>query len=124
MSNCTDVLVNVNSTCITLCPIFLISHQIHGIPNTHFFMFFFKIARKKTCNWCGAICSHKIMCYWGVSGESKSCLGLGYTGACGTIRCHLKNFDASYGAVYSETCVIHTSVTFHYNVCIKMMAST
>ena len=26
--------------------------------------------------------------------------------------------------VYSETCVIHTSVTFHYNVCSKMMAST
>ena len=28
------------------------------------------------------------------------------------------------GAVYSETCVKHTSVTFHYNVCSKMMAST
>ena len=28
----------------------------------------------------------------GVFGKSKSCLGLGYTEACGTIRCHLKNF--------------------------------
>ena len=28
----------------------------------------------------------------GVLGKSKSCLGLGYTEACGTIRCHLKIF--------------------------------
>ena len=28
----------------------------------------------------------------GVSGKSKSCLGLGYTEACSTIRCHLKKF--------------------------------
>ena len=32
------------------------------------------------------------LCVIGVSGKSKSCLGLGYTEACGTIRCHLKNF--------------------------------
>ena len=28
----------------------------------------------------------------GVFGKSKSCLGLGYTEACGIIRCHLKIF--------------------------------
>ena len=38
----TDILVNVNFTCICCCPIFLISHQIHGTPNTRFFMFFFQ----------------------------------------------------------------------------------
>ena len=29
-----------------------------------------------------------------------------------------------YRLVYIETCVIDTSVTFHYNVCSKMMACT
>ena len=32
------------------------------------------------------------LCVIGVSGKSKSCLGLGYTEICGAIRCHLKNF--------------------------------
>ena len=31
---------------------------------------------------------------------------------------------SSFGLVYIETCVIDTSVTFHYNVCSKMMACT
>ena len=53
----TDILVNVDSMCITRCPIFLISHQIHGTPNTHFFMFFTKV-KIGMCNWCGAICTH------------------------------------------------------------------
>ena len=38
----TDILVNVDSTCIAHCPSFLLSHQIHGTPNTPFFMFFFQ----------------------------------------------------------------------------------
>ena len=88
----TDILVNVNSTCITHCPIFLISHQIHGTPNTRFSWFFFQ-------NWegkkrlIGVEQSVPIkLCVIGVSGKSKSCLGLGYTEACGNIKCHLKNF--------------------------------
>ena len=32
------------------------------------------------------------LCGIGVFGKSKYCLGLGYTEACGTIKCHLKNF--------------------------------
>ena len=32
----------------------------------------------------------------GVSDKSQSCLGLGYTETCCAIKCHLKNFDASY----------------------------
>ena len=40
----TDILLNVDSTFITHGPIFLISHQIHGTPNTP--------------NTCGAICTH------------------------------------------------------------------
>ena len=39
----TDVLVNVNSMCITHCPISLI-----------YSWFFSKLGGKKTCNWCGA----------------------------------------------------------------------
>ena len=32
------------------------------------------------------------LCVIGVSGKSKSCLGLGYTEMCGAISCHLKKF--------------------------------
>ena len=32
------------------------------------------------------------LCVISVSGKLKSCLGLGYTETCGTIRYHLKNF--------------------------------
>ena len=40
------------------------------------------------------------------------------------IQIHLirKNFDFKLGTVYTETCVIDTSVMFDYNVCSKMMA--
>ena len=92
MQQCTDILVNVNSTCITHCPIFLISHQIHGTPNTRFFMFFCsKLGGEKRV----IVVEQSVpikLCVIGVSGKSKSCLGLGYTEACGTIRCHLKIF--------------------------------
>ena len=55
----TDILVNVNFTCIGCCPIFLISHQIHGTPNTRFFYVFFQnLEEGKTCIWCGAISTH------------------------------------------------------------------
>ena len=88
----TDILVNVNSSFITRRPIFLISHQIHGTPNTHFFMVFFQNWEEKK-RVIGVEQSVPIkLCVIGVSGKSKSCLGLGYTEACGTIRCHLKNF--------------------------------
>ena len=44
----TDILLNVDSTCIKHCPIFLISHRAHDTPNTHFSMFFFsKLGEKK-----------------------------------------------------------------------------
>ena len=89
----TDILVNVNFTCIWCCPIFLISHQIHGTPNTRFFMFFFPKIRRKEKRVFGVEQSLPIkLRVIGVFGKSKSCLGLGYTEACGTIRCHLKNF--------------------------------
>ena len=88
----TDILVNVNFTCIWCCPIFLISHQIHGTPNTCFFMCFSKIRRKEKRVF-GVEQSLPIKLHViGVLGKSKSCLRLGYTEACGTIRCHLKNF--------------------------------
>ena len=88
----TDILVNVNFACIWCCPIFLISHQIHGTPNTRFFMCCSKIRRKEKCVF-GVEQSLPIkLRVIGVFGKSKSCLGLGYTEACGTIRCHLKNF--------------------------------
>ena len=61
-------------------------HQIHV-----FSCFFFKIGRKKCVIGVEQSVSIKL-CVIGVSGKSKSCLGLGYTEACGTIRCHLKNF--------------------------------
>ena len=35
-----DILLNVDSTFITHCPVFLISHQIHVTPNSHFSMVF------------------------------------------------------------------------------------
>ena len=38
--------------------------------------------------------------------------------ACGKYK------NRGLGALYSETCVKHTSATFHYNVCSKMMACT
>ena len=62
-------------------------HQIHV-----FFMFFSKIRRKEKRVF-GVEQSVPIkLCIFGVSCKSKSCLGLGYTEACGTIRCNLKNF--------------------------------
>ena len=36
------------------------------------------------------------LCIIGVYGESKSCLGLGYTEACDTIRCHLKKIFSCF----------------------------
>ena len=61
-------------------------HQIHV-----FSCFFSKLGGKKSV--IGVEQSVPIkLCVIGVSGKSKSCLGLGYTEACGTIRCHLKNF--------------------------------
>ena len=52
-------------------------------------MFFFKMGRKKI----GVEQSVPIkLCVIGVSGKSKSCLGLGYTETCGAIRCRLKIF--------------------------------
>ena len=87
----TDILVNVDSTCITRCPIFLISHQIHGTPNTRFFIFFQNWEGKKRVIGVEQYVPIKL-CVIGVSGNSKSCSGLGYTETCDTIRCHLKNF--------------------------------
>ena len=70
----TDILVHVNSTCITHYPIFLISHQIHGTPNTPFFMFFSKLGEKKRVIGVGQSVPIKL-CVIGVIGTSKSCLG-------------------------------------------------
>ena len=61
-------------------------HQMHV-----FSFFFFKIGRKKRVIGVGQSAPIKL-CVIGVSGKSKSCLGLGYTEACGIIRCHLKIF--------------------------------
>ena len=62
-------------------------HQIYV-----FLCFFSKIRRKEKRVF-GVEQSLPIkLCVIGVFGKSKSCLGLGYTEACGTIRCHLKNF--------------------------------
>ena len=60
-------------------------HQIHV------FSCFFKIRRKKRVIGVEQPVPIKL-CVIGVSGKSKSCLGLGYTETCGAIRCHLKNF--------------------------------
>ena len=60
-----------------------------------FFFFFSKLRGKKRV--IGVEQSVPIKSYViGVSGNSKSCLGLGYTETCDTIRCHLKTFDDSY----------------------------
>ena len=92
MKTYTDILVNANSTSITHYPIFLISHPIHGTPNTHFFHVYFSKLGGKKCV-IGVEQSVPIkLCAIGVSGKSKSFLGLGYTESCGTIKCHLKNF--------------------------------
>ena len=61
-------------------------HQIH--------VFFSKLKGKKRV--IGVEQSVPIkLCVIGVFSNSKLCLGLGYTEACGTIRCLLKIFDAS-----------------------------
>ena len=66
----TDILLNVDSTWITDCPIFLISRWIHGTPNTHFSMFS-KIGMKEKCG-IGVEQSVPIkLCVIGVSGKSK-----------------------------------------------------
>ena len=58
---------------------------------TFFHVFFSKSGGKKRV--IGAEQSVPIQLWViGVSGKSKSCLGLGYTDMFGTIRCHLKNF--------------------------------
>ena len=43
----TDILVNVNFMCIWCCPIFLISHQIHGTPNTRLLCVFPQLGGRK-----------------------------------------------------------------------------
>ena len=87
----TDILVNVESTCITQCPIFLISHHVY--TKYTIFHVFFQNWEGKNMYVIGVEHSVAIkLCVTGVSGKSKSCLGLGYTEMCGAIRCHLKYF--------------------------------
>ena len=75
----------------------VLSNFSNFTPNTWytkytFFMCFSKIRRKEKRVF-GVEQSLPIkLRVIGVFGKSKSCLGLGYTEACGTIRCHLKNF--------------------------------
>ena len=66
----TDILLNVDFTCITHCPIFLISHQIHGTP-IHIFHVFL-MGRKEKRVVIGVELSVPIkLCVIGVSGKKK-----------------------------------------------------
>ena len=65
--------------------------DLYGTPNTHFFKYFFQNWEEKSVIDVEQSVPIKL-CVIGVSGKSKSCLGLGDTETCGAIRCHLLNF--------------------------------
>ena len=86
----TDILVGVDFTYIWRCPIFLIWRQIPGTPNTRFLCVFPKLGGRKNVYLAWSNLYPLNYVFLAFFGKSKFCLGLGYTEACGTIRCHLK----------------------------------